>query len=52
VWEGDEPDVDKAYPDTVVHFIIPEMWYLDAYSYSKTLSERLGVGLREVPQPR
>ncbi len=52
VWKGDDPDVSKAIPDSVVHFVIPEMYYLDAYSYARTLADRLGVGLQVVPQPR
>jgi hypothetical protein len=54
VWTGDKPDAEDSESEGVVVFHPGDKdgYYLDAYSYGKMLSERLGVELIEVPQPR
>lgn len=48
VWQGETSDFPGD--DQVAWFKPPELYYLDAYSYGKTLAEELGVSLIEVPK--
>jgi hypothetical protein len=54
VWVGNQPDETAPGTDDVVLFHPGDHggYYLDAYSYARTLADKLGCGLREVHQDK
>jgi hypothetical protein len=56
VWVGETPEtlipLSQSDDYRVFHPGDKGGYYLDAYAYGKMLSEKLGVELVEVPQPR